>query len=60
MEESNLVDVVANLIKEVKILQAKMDALNDERIRQIVQDELAKWEKRQVHRARFGDQFERK
>lgn len=60
MGESNLVDIVANLVKEVKILQAKVDAHNDDRVRQIVQEELAVWEKRQVQRARFGEQFEGK
>jgi len=60
MTESNLVDVVANLVKEVKALQAKIDAHNDERVRQIVQEELAKYDKEQVHKRRFGEQFERK
>lgn len=41
-------------------LEEMREVLSEERIRQIVQEELAAWEKRQVQRARFGDQFERK
>lgn len=41
-------------------LRAAREALSEARIREIIRDELAGWEKRQVQRVRFGEQFERK
>jgi uncharacterized protein (DUF3084 family) len=51
---------LAELQKVRAELNAAKEALSEARIRQIVQDELAKYDKEQVHKRRFGEQFERK
>jgi hypothetical protein len=51
---------LAELQKVRAELNAVREALSEARIRQIVKEELAIYDKRQLQRARFGEQFERK
>lgn len=53
-EISKSIDAVTQQIKDAQLV------LTEERIRQIVQEELAKYDERQKHIRRFGEQFERK